>query len=95
MGPANYIPTKIKNGDNGLACEFKDGDYKCKAIVYQLSWSDRPIGISLTTVQPMQRTIRYKCGNGHRFDVMAKFNLDKLAPQSQTKGNTLTNEGDK
>lgn len=80
MGPLN-------NGDAGRPCEGKyENGNKCKRLAYQLSSSDRPIGVVVEGfVQPTKRIIRYKCAAGHRFDKTFKFNKPLFPPQHSIK----------
>jgi hypothetical protein len=65
----------LNNGDSGRPCEGKyENGNKCKRTAYQLSSTDKPIGVSLDLVQPTIRIIRYKCSAGHRFDKEFSFN---------------------
>lgn len=71
-----HIVDKLSNGDGGYKCEAEKW---CSKLAYQLSSSERPVGaISQNGTQTYERTIRYKCGNGHRFDKVANIKKDLL-----------------
>lgn len=66
MGKMNRLNTKLPNGDIGRDC---DGDKDCHLPAYCLSWTVTPVGLMTKDgIQKYNQLIRYKCGNGHKFN---------------------------
>lgn len=81
MGKMNRLNTRLSNGDEGRDCEVESW---CGAPAYQLSSTEKLINTPVISngVARYERTIRYKCGNGHRFDKTHNFDKNLLSPPS-------------